>query len=53
MTRQEADGIAFVAKVVAPGSELYADEAGHWDALLAKCQASRIDGACTNRRKAL
>jgi hypothetical protein len=57
VARQEADGVAFVAKVVAPGSELHADEASHWDALHAKYQTSRInhqigysiDGACRNQ----
>src|SRR5262245_29662475 len=57
VTRQEADGVQFVAKVVAPGSELHADEASHWDALHAKYQTNRInhqigysiDGACTNQ----
>lgn len=57
VTKQEADGVAFVAKVVAPGSEVHADEAGHWDALHAKFQTYRINhqeayslnGACTNQ----
>ncbi len=56
VTKSEADGVAFVAKVVAPGSVVQADEAGHWDALHAKYQTFRInhaqayslDGACTN-----
>jgi hypothetical protein len=57
VTRQEADGVDFVAKVVTPGSVLHADEAAHWDALHAKYQTNRInhtiayslDGACTNQ----
>jgi transposase-like protein len=57
VTRQEADGVDFVAKVVRPGSTLHADEASHWDALHAKFEAYRInhqigysiDGACTNQ----
>lgn len=57
VTRQEADGVAFVAKVVRPGSVLHADEASHWDALHAKFQTMRINhseayslnGACTNQ----
>jgi transposase-like protein len=57
VTKSEADGVAFVAKVVAPGSTLHADEASHWDALHAKFQTKRINhqeayslnGACTNQ----
>lgn len=57
VTRQEADAVDFVAKVVSPGSVLHADEAAHWDALHAKYQAHRInhqigysiDGAWTNQ----
>lgn len=57
VTKSEADGVAFVAKVVAPGSVIQADEASHWDALHAKYKAFRInhqvayslDGACTNQ----
>jgi transposase-like protein len=57
VTKTEADGVAFVAKVVQPGSEVHADEASHWDALHAKFQTHRINhseayslnGACTNQ----
>ena len=57
VTRQEADGVEFVAKVVRPGSVVHADEASHWDALHAKFQTMRINhseayslnGACTNQ----
>lgn len=57
VTKQEADGVAFVAKVVKPGSVVHADEASHWDALHAKFHTERInhavayslDGACTNQ----
>jgi hypothetical protein len=57
VTRQEADGIDFVAKVVRPGSVVHADEASHWDALHAKFETMRINhseayslnGACTNQ----
>ena len=56
VTKQEADGVAFVAKVVRPGSVLHADEATHWDTLHAYFETKRInhtvayslDGACTN-----
>ena len=33
VTKSEADGVNFVAKVVRPGSTVHADEASHWDAL--------------------
>ncbi|MBJ7532552.1 transposase, partial [Rhodomicrobium vannielii ATCC 17100] len=36
VTKSEADGVAFVETIVAPGSVLHADEAGHWNALHAK-----------------
>ena len=57
VTKSEADGVSFVAKVVSPGSTLHADEASHWDALHARFQTHRInhqvayslDGACTNQ----
>jgi transposase-like protein len=57
VTKSEADGVAFVAKVVQPGSVVHADEASHWDALHAKFQTKRINhseayslnGACTNQ----
>lgn len=57
VTKSEADGVPFVAKVVAPGSIIQADEASHWDALHARFQTYRInhqeayslDGACTNQ----
>lgn len=57
VTKSEADGVAFVAKVVTPGSEVHADEASHWDALHAKFRTQRINhseayslnGACTNQ----
>ncbi len=57
VTRQEADGVEFVAKVVRPGSTVHADEASHWDALHAKFETMRINhseayslnGACTNQ----
>jgi transposase-like protein len=57
VTKQEADGVAFIAKVVSPGSELHADEATHWDALHGHFETKRInhtfayslDGACTNQ----
>ena len=57
VTKAEADGVAFVDKVVAAGSVIQADEASHWDALHAKFQTYRInhqigyslDGACTNQ----
>jgi len=57
VTKSEADGIAFVESVVAPGSILQADEAAHWDAFHAKFKTHRINhsqayslnGACTNQ----
>lgn len=57
VVKQESDGVAFVAKVVRPGSEVHADEASHWDALHAHFETKRInhslayslDGACTNQ----
>lgn len=52
----EADGVAFVAANVAPGSVIHADEASHWDVLEAKFLTRRINHsvaystpeACTN-----
>jgi transposase-like protein len=57
VTRQEADGVEIVKRVVAPGSTVHADEAAHWDALHAQFDTRRInhtvayslDGACTNQ----
>ncbi|ADP72470.1 putative transposase [Rhodomicrobium vannielii ATCC 17100] len=57
VTKSEADGVAFVETIVAPGSVLHADEAGHWNALHAKYKTFRINhqeayslnGACTNQ----
>ena len=57
VTRTEAEGVPFAAARIAPGSEIHADEAGHWDALEAQFPMARIDhnegfslaGACTNQ----
>jgi ISXO2-like transposase domain len=57
VTRQEADGVEIVKRVVTPGSTVHADEAAHWDALHAQFDTRRInhtvayslDGACTNQ----
>jgi hypothetical protein len=57
VTKTEADGVAFVSKVIRPGSVVHADEASHWDALYAKFATMRINhseayslnGACTNQ----
>jgi transposase-like protein len=57
VVRREDEAAAIVAKRVAPGSTVYADEASHWDALHARFEAKRInhsfafsdDGACTNQ----
>lgn len=57
VTKQEADGVAFVAEVVRPGSVIHADEATHWDGLHGHFETKRInhtvayslDGACTNQ----
>lgn len=57
VTKQEADGVEIVKRVVAPGSTVHADEASHWDALHGLYETKRInhtvayslDGACTNQ----
>jgi transposase-like protein len=57
VVRAEDEGVATVARRVAKGSTVYADEASHWDALHARFDAKRInhgfafsdDGACTNQ----
>ena len=57
VVRSEDEGVATVARRVAKGSTVYADEASHWDALHARFDAKRInhgfafsdDGACTNQ----
>ncbi len=57
VTRSEADGVAFVEKLVTPGSVIHADEASHWDILHTKYATRRINhqeayslnGACTNQ----
>ena len=41
--KTEADGVAFVAATVAPGSTLHADEAYHWEALEARFLTKRIN----------
>jgi transposase-like protein len=41
--KTEADGVAFVAATVAPGSTVHADEASHWDALEARFLTKRIN----------
>ena len=54
---RETEGVALVAKRVAPGSVVHADEASHWDALHARYETFRINhseayslnGACTNQ----
>ncbi|MEG3176819.1 IS1595 family transposase [Sphingomonas sp. RB3P16] len=54
---REAEGVALVAKRVAPGAVVHADEASHWDALHARYETFRINhseayslnGACTNQ----
>jgi transposase-like protein len=43
VVRHEADGIKFVADVVADGSTLFADEASHWDALHVLFRTNRIN----------
>ena len=53
---REAEGVAFIRSVVAPGSVVHADEAAGWDVLHAIYEMHRInhsvafskDGACTN-----
>jgi ISXO2-like transposase domain len=57
VARSEADGVAFVEKLVTPESVIRADEPGHWDVLHAKYATRRINrqeayslnGACTNQ----
>ena len=57
VVRSEDEAVATIAKRVAPGSTVHADEARHWDALHARFAAARInhtvafsdDGACTNQ----
>ncbi len=56
VAKHEADGVAFVARNIKPGSVVHADEASHWDRLAAYFPIKRInhkeaysqDGACTN-----
>ncbi|NOG71542.1 IS1595 family transposase [Roseicella sp. DB1501] len=55
--RSEDQAIPTIRERVAPGSTVYADEAGSWDALHARFETKRInhqlafsdDGACTNQ----
>lgn len=57
VTKQEADGVEIVKRVVEPGSVIHADEATHWDQLdgfyetkrINHSVAYRLDGACTNQ----
>ena len=57
VVRAEDEGVAVVARRVAAGSTVYADEAACWDALHARFATKRInhsvafsdDGACTNQ----
>ena len=57
VVRAEDEGVAVVARRVATGSTVYADEAACWDALHARFATKRInhsvafsdDGACTNQ----
>ena len=57
VVKAEDDGVAVVARRVANGSTVYADEAACWDALHARFATKRInhsvafsdDGACTNQ----
>ena len=58
---QEAAGVDPIAKVIAPGSTVHADEATHWDRLHAKFQTLRINhseayslgGICTNQAESV
>lgn len=53
----EADGVEAIAKVVAKGSTVHADEASHWDALhgmyptrrINHSEAYSLNGDCTNQ----
>lgn len=57
VVRHESDGVEPIAKVIAPGATIHADEATHWDALHAKFETLRINhseayslrGICTNQ----
>jgi hypothetical protein len=58
VTRQEADGVEIIKRVVAPNATIHADEAAHWDALhgqfadvrrINHSVAYSLDGACTNQ----
>ena len=57
VVKAEDDGVAVVARRIANGSTVYADEAACWDALHARFATKRInhsvafsdDGACTNQ----
>ena len=57
VVRAEDEGVAVVARRVASGSTVYADEAACWDALHARFATKRInhsvafsdDGSCTNQ----
>jgi transposase-like protein len=57
VVKHEADGVEPIAKVIAPGSTVHADEATHWDVLHAKFATFRINhseayslnGICTNQ----
>lgn len=56
VVKSEREGVQIAAKVIAPNSEVHADEASHWDAISARFDIKRInhqqayslDGACTN-----
>ncbi len=57
VVNHESDGVTPIAKVIAPGSTVHADEAGHWDILEALFPTKRINhseayslhGICTNQ----
>lgn len=57
VVEQEASGVDPIAKVIAPGSTVHADEASHWDQLHARFATMRINhgeayslrGICTNQ----
>lgn len=57
VVRREAEGVEIVRARVAPGSEIHADEATHWDGVEALYATNRINhseafsanGACTNQ----
>lgn len=57
VVKHESDGVEPIAKTIAPGSTVHADEASHWDNLHGRFPTKRVnhslvysdDGICTNQ----